>query len=135
MDNDGERFSVGMPWRPPDGRPDLQSNIIQAEQRLHSLERSLAKKPDVQHAYRTVIDTYFTKGYIEHVPDNKIAEDDSDQWYLPHFPVVRADKTTTKVRVVFDASALWDGRTLNEQVFADQKTQNDLVHVLLRFCM
>ena len=131
----GERFAVGMPWRPPDGRLDLQSNKIQAEQRLHSLERSLAKKPDVHHAYRNVIDTYFTKGYIEHVPDNKIAEGGSGQWYLPHFLVVRADKTTTKVRVVFDASALWDGRTLNEQMFAGQKTQNGLVHILLRFCM
>jgi len=54
---------------------------------------------------------------------------------LPYFPVVREDKTTTKVRLVFDASVKWDGKSLNEQMYVGKKTQTDLLHILLRFCV
>ena len=42
---------------------------------------------------------------------------EESQWFLPHFPVIREDKKTTKVRTVFDAA----------------KLQRELVDVLTRF--
>ena len=52
---------------------------------------------------------------------------------MPHFPVVRQDKSTTKVRVVSDAVAKC-GTSLNDEMHAGPRLQNDLVRVLLRFC-
>jgi hypothetical protein len=37
--------------------------------------------------------------------------------YLPHREVVRADQDTTKVRVVYDASAKTTGPSLNECLY------------------
>ena len=52
---------------------------------------------------------------------------------MPHFPVVRRDKETTKVRVVFDAAVKSNGASLNDFLETGPKLQNDLVDVLLRF--
>ena len=54
-------------------------------------------------------------------------------WYLPHFPVVRMDKTTTKVRIVFDCAAKCNGISLNDMIYAGPKLQQDLFNVLVRF--
>ena len=54
--------------------------------------------------------------------------------YLPHFPVVRADKETTKVRIVFDASAQSDNQpSLHDMIDAGPKLHRELFDVLLRF--
>ena len=39
--------------------------------------------------------------------------------YLPHRAIVREDKLTTKVRVVYDASAKNKGPSLNECLYKD----------------
>ncbi len=40
--------------------------------------------------------------------------------YLPHHAVVKRDKETTKVRVLYDASARCGGPSLNEAVHGTQ---------------
>ena len=37
--------------------------------------------------------------------------------YLPYHAVVRQDKSTTKLRIVYDASAKADGPSLNECLY------------------
>ena len=53
-------------------------------------------------------------------------------WYLPHFPVSRPDKPTTKTRIVFDTSAKNDGVSLNDEIHQGQKLQRDLFNILIR---
>jgi len=55
------------------------------------------------------------------------------RWYLSHFPIVKKDRSTTKVRIVFDASAKCNNAALNDIIHQGPKLQNDLFHVLLRF--
>ena len=50
-------------------------------------------------------------------------------WFLPHFAVTRPDAATTKVRVVFDASAKCGDRSLN----AGPKLQRELPDILIHF--
>ena len=54
-------------------------------------------------------------------------------WYLPHFPIVKLSKSTTKVRIAFDCSAKCDGISLNDLTHAGPKLQRELFDVLLRF--
>ena len=56
-----------------------------------------------------------------------------EKWYLPHFPVLRPEKETTKMIIVFDASAKCNGVCLNDIIEQGPKLQNELFHVLLRF--
>ena len=59
--------------------------------------------------------------------------DDGQSSYLPNFPVVREDKETTKVRVVYDSAARYGGISLNDTKLPGPKLQQDVFDVLLRF--
>ena len=43
------------------------------------------------------------------------------------------DKTSTKVRIVFDCSAKMNGVSLNDVIYAGPKLQQELFDVLIRF--
>jgi len=54
--------------------------------------------------------------------------------YLPHQPVIREDKATTKVRIVYDASAHAKGcKSLNNCLYRGPVFLPDLAGMLLRF--
>jgi len=59
-------------------------------------------------------------------------DDNTVKWYLPHFPVKKA-RSTTKVRIVFDAPARHNEIALNNVIFQGPKLQNNLFDALLRF--
>ena len=129
------RFVVGISWVHDDSSPHVTSNLPQAHKRFQNLERALQSKPAVRLEYSEVLKSYLEKEYIRAVPQSGVDENGSSQWYLPHSPVVRTDKSTTKVRIVFDASATFGGGSLNDQMYTGRKTQSNLVHVLLWFCV
>ena len=52
---------------------------------------------------------------------------------MPHFPVVNENKSTTKIRIVFDASAPFKGTCLNDAIHSGPKLQQDLIDLLIRF--
>ena len=97
------------------------------------MERTLRQRPEVSRQYSEVLESHITKGYIRKIKDAD--QEGPCQWLLPHFPVVRTDKETTKVRIVFDAAAKHEGKSLNDEMYAGPKLQRDLVQVLLRFCL
>ena len=54
-------------------------------------------------------------------------------FYLPHLPIVNEQKTTTKVRPVFDGSAKnHQGVSLNDQLLAGPKTQRSISTLMLQ---
>ena len=53
--------------------------------------------------------------------------------YLPHQPVVRYDKTTTKVRMVFDASSKTVGPSLTDCLHPGPSLTEPLFGVLVQF--
>ena len=81
--------------------PALPDNYSLSYSRLASLITCLRKTPAVLREYDSVIRDQESKGIIENVgvePPGKVH-------YLPHREVVRSDKQTTKLRIVFDASS------------------------------
>ncbi|MBJ79310.1 MAG: hypothetical protein CMH80_06315, partial [Nitrospinae bacterium] len=48
--------------------------------------------------------------------ENQKQTEAETKWLLPHFPVVKPERTTTKVRVVFDASTNHKGLSLNDNI-------------------
>ncbi|XP_028416851.1 uncharacterized protein LOC114541063 [Dendronephthya gigantea] len=97
--------------------------------RVDNLEKSLSRKdPKVKKAYQQIIDDYVAKDYVRIVPKKE-----ERQWFLPHFPVIREDKSTTKVRVVFDAAAPHEGKSLNDTILPGPKLQRELSDALIQF--
>ena len=55
--------------------------------------------------------------------------------YLPHHALVRQDKATTKIRIVYDASAKTTGPSLNDCLYTGPKFDRKIMDILLRFRM
>jgi hypothetical protein len=122
------RYEIGIPWK--EGEPKFRDNYEVAFARLESQERSLRKKgTEVMEAYNQIFEDYERKGYIREVPKSEAKE----QWLLPHFPVFRPDKETTKVRTVFDAAMKHEGKSLNSATRPGPKLQREIVDILIRF--
>ena len=65
-------------------------------------EAFTSKDPKIGEAYDQAIKDFEKKGYVTEVPKKK-----ENQGFLPYLTVVREDRTTTKVRIVFAAAALY----------------------------
>ena len=123
------RYRVAVPWK--EAKPEISDTKPMALFRLRSTERKLRKDDSVAENYKNTIQDYIEKGYLRRVPlDEQLP---NNVWYLPHFLVVRMDKTTTKVRIVFDCDAKCNGISLNDTIFAAPILQQDLFNVLVRF--
>ena len=53
--------------------------------------------------------------------------------YLPHHAVIWQDKQTTKLRMVYDASAPGDGPSLNDCLHSGPKFNQSILDIVLRF--
>ncbi|GBN54606.1 hypothetical protein AVEN_53101-1 [Araneus ventricosus] len=98
---------------------------------LNSLWRRLSKNPELLSLYRDFMQEYEALGHMELVTDNN---EPSTSYYLPHHGVFKPDKTSAKLRVVFNASALSsNGLSLNDIQMNGGLTQEDLFYIMLRF--
>jgi len=122
------RYSVTIPWKKIP--PILPNNYAMAMKRLENTEQRLSKIPDIEDSYCATIRQYENKGYIRKIKADEAAD---NSWFLPHFAVIRPDKSTTKTRIVFDASATFSGSSLNQTIHQGPKLQKELTDVLLRF--
>ena len=121
-------YELSLPWK--DNIPSLKSNKLQAENRLQLLKKRLSKQPDLHAKYNGFIKDLLNKNYAKKVSDEDLTR--ADAWYLPHHPVFHPKKPG-KVRVVFDCSAKYNGRSLNEELLQGPDLTNSLVGVLTRF--
>lgn len=122
------RYTVALPFARD---PSILGDSYQtAKKRFLSFERRFDSCPDFRMEYNEIIREYLLKDYISPLPD----DDRSEGYYIPHHAVVRADKATTKVRMVMDASAKTDTNvSLNDTLHSGVNLQNDLFLILLDF--
>ena len=106
------RYQVAVPCK--DHKPKLPDNCSIATSRLHSTEKKLLQNEFVAKEYQITIEEYIQKGYLRRVPPDE--KPPLEVSYLPHFPMIRMDKSTSKVRIVFDCSAKYEGISLNDVI-------------------
>ena len=97
----GQNYEVGLPWK--GDRFPRSDGYDMCHNRLNSLHRRLRTDPVLLSEYDKIIREQLQTGIIERVPDT--TDDENRVNYLPHHPVIRRDKDTTKIRVVYDGSA------------------------------
>ena len=92
--------------------------------------KRLQKDPDLFEKYDEIIKDQLTEGVVEKAP----SEANGKEFYIPHKPVVRKSAESTKVRIVYDASARAYGEapSLNECLENGPPLQNQLWDILVR---
>lgn len=127
------RYVVKLPFR--DENPacaDGHSKEI-AMKRFCFLERKLQKDQHLKQRYKQVLDEYLSLGHMEQINQSK-GEQAKQFTYLPHHAVIREDKETTKVRIVFDASCKGTNRvSLNDDLMVGPTLQPELRHIIMRW--
>lgn len=104
---------------------------LMAQRRFFAVERRLAMIPEIQNQYAEFMEEYIRLGHMERIDEADIGEPNA---FLPHHCIVRPEKATTKLRVVFDASAKSNNDvSLNDMMAVGPKLQDDLFDIMLRF--
>ena len=100
--------------------------------RLHSLTKNLIRSNKLGE-YDKIIQEQINEGIIEKMRETKKSEK-GKEFYLPHRPVIQESAETTKIRIVYDASAkpIKDSVSLNECLETGPPLQNSLWDILIR---
>ena len=132
------RFVVRLPRHPQDFQ--LGNSYTTAEQRFQQLERKLKGNVELRKEYTKFMDEYLSLGCMQLAPEEENGSHDNTSkklaFFLPHHAVLKESSTTTKTRVVFDASAKsTTDVSLNGMLMVGPTIQQDLISIVLRFRM
>nr|XP_049466975.1 uncharacterized protein LOC120956095 [Anopheles coluzzii] len=129
--NSSGRYVVSLPFN---SNPNIvlgESKEI-ADRRLRCIERRLNTNAKMKEEYVKFMKEYEHLGHMKRLTSP--ANDSVEHYYLPHHAVINESSTTTKVRVVFDASCKTSsGYSLNDKLFVGPVVQEDLLSIILRF--
>ena len=115
--------------------PQLGESRPIAEQRFQQNERSLRCKGKLEE-YEAQVRDYAERDHSEKVPTEDLAKLVAEHFYLPMHGVEKAPSTTTKLRVVSDASAKTStGVSLNDTLITGLSLYPELTTVLNKFCL
>ena len=127
---DDGRFIVEMPFK--EDCSQLGHSKTLAMRGFLNLERKLIRDQSLHERYSAFIKVFIDMGHLEKVPIYELEL--SRNCYLPHHCVTKESSSTTKLRVVFDASAkTTSGLSLKDCLLVGPKLQADLFHILIRF--
>ncbi|XP_065070928.1 uncharacterized protein LOC135695688 [Rhopilema esculentum] len=121
-------FETGLLWK--GDCPHLPDNKAGSLARLEKLINRLKRDPNLYMKYDQIIQDQKEKGIVEVVDQ----EPTGRAFYLPHKPVIRESAETTKIRIVFDASAKTSSNaaSLNDCLETGPPTQNLIWDILVR---
>ena len=115
----------------------MRNNYASAKQRLDSLIRRLKKDPVRKQAYKQAVLDLIDQRVVETVDKKSLVAMDparTDIYYLPHRDVFDPLRDTTKLRVVFDASATTGtGKSLNDCLLLGPPLQQKVASIVMRF--
>ena len=137
---DGTRYEVSLPWK--NEHPDIPDHLHLCNERLKYLHQRLSKKPSILREYNNTITEQSSRGIIEVVPNLDMPAESKGKpnhqspfHYLPHHAVIRQDKQTTKVRIVYDGSAKSTSTpfSLNDCLMTGPNLIPKLFNILVKF--
>ncbi|XP_058449200.1 uncharacterized protein LOC131429170 [Malaya genurostris] len=124
-------FETGLLWKYD--RPSFPNSYPLALRRMYSLEKRLAKEPELQQRVNTLLTEYESKGYAHRITQEELNMTKPERvWYLP-IGIVRNPKKPDKIRLIWDAAARVHGVSLNDMLLKGPDMLASLFAVLLRF--
>lgn len=131
------RFTVRLPFRrlfDPTVAPLGRSRAI-AVKSLMQLERRFEQNPKLKEEYTSAVNDHITSGRMQSTTAHEIeSEGQILSAYLPHHAVIKESSTSTKLRVVFDASRkTTTGKSLNDMLIVGPTIQSDIVTIIINW--
>ncbi|KAH9640131.1 hypothetical protein HF086_002791 [Spodoptera exigua] len=127
---DTGRYEVGIPMK-PEYENQLGSSKSKAIAQFKQLERKMCNNLLFSESYKSFMSEYQQLGHMckaDNVDESKPA------FYLPHHGVIKLDSTTTKLRVVFNASSKSSSsKSLNDLMCCGPNLQKDLMTLILNW--
>ena len=123
------KYQTSLPWKA--GHPALPTNYKVAKGRFNSLVRKLESNPEMLANYHEIIQNQLNEGIVEKAPESL---EGNIEHYIPHRAILRENAETTKLRIVYDASAKADesSPSLNECLETGPPLQRKIMNILLR---
>ena len=118
-----------LPWK--GHLPPLPDNYHLCQTRLFGLIKRLKQDPHIRCEYDNIIRDQIQQGIVEIVEYQRNTI--NKLHYLPHHCVIREDKTTTKLRIAYDASAKTNGSSFNDCLYAGPSFDQKIADILIRF--
>ena len=120
-------YQTGLPWK--GGHPPLPTNKSGSLKRLQQFLKKL-ERTNTYDQYDAIIKEQREEGVVELAT----AEPKGTEFYIPHRAVIRENAETTKLRIVYDASARENPSqpSLNDCLHPGPPLQNLLWNVLIR---
>ncbi|GFX86597.1 integrase catalytic domain-containing protein [Trichonephila clavipes] len=126
--DDQGRYTVAMPLK--EDPSCLGESRQTAIQRLNSLWKRLSRDKEYLSLYEKFLQEYEDLGHMREIK----ADGSGVSFYMPHHGVYRPEKSTTKMRTVFNASSpSTSGKSLNSIQFNGGLVQEDLFSIMVRF--
>ena len=125
------QWMIPYPWKKdPNLLPDNRGLAIK---RLESTERRLKRNPEQAEAYCKQMEEMENMKFAR-----KLSKEEQDKYngpvhYIPHHAVLRPDKKSTPVRIVFNSSSTFQGHVLNDYWKKGPDLLNGIFGVVLRF--
>jgi hypothetical protein len=123
------KLCVELPFR--EENPLIGSSKHIAMRRFLNLEKRLEQNQELKLEYAKTFTDYITEGHM--LPVTVVAKPGCE-YFLPHHAVIKESSTTTKVRVVLDASCKTsDTTSLNDHLLTGPKLQTDIRDVFFNW--
>ncbi|XP_054724234.1 uncharacterized protein LOC129234261 [Uloborus diversus] len=123
------RYETKLLWKPHE--LPLSNNFKIAEYRFENLKPKLYKNEWLLENYNAIMLEQLRDGVIESC---KSETRETKSYYMPHRPEVRKEKSTTKVRIVYDASSKSiNCNSLNECLDSGPNLNPTILDVILKF--
>jgi hypothetical protein len=127
----GSRWEMAYPWKTdPKTLPD---NREQAVKKLEATEKRLKGNLEHTKAYQEQMEQMEDLGFSRKLTEREINDYKGPVHYIAHHEVVRPDKKSTPVRIVFNSSARYKGHCLNDCWINGPDLLNNMLGVILRF--
>ena len=122
------RYTVPLPFK--SNPSELGETYDIALSRLYSLEKRLSRSRELASAYGDFLREYEQLNHMSEIKDANVFP----KYYIPHHCVIKPLSSTTKTRVVFDASSkATNNVSLNQLLSVGPKLQKDIFDVLINF--
>ncbi|XP_075156671.1 uncharacterized protein LOC142229953 [Haematobia irritans] len=130
---DSGRYVVRLPFRSEYPQNIyLSASKSSASAQYFRMEKTLEKSHELKNEYNRVLQEYIDLGHMEPVQHREESGLKQSSFFLPHHAVIRPDRKSTKVRVVFNGSKKTSsGYSLNNVLLPGPTLIADLMQIII----